>query len=332
MGLGVFLATRPTTSPEDTRAYNCSINDKLVNSCRPWLGVALPAQESTLRDSVDQHERNITRQTEVIRTYMPLDKIPNLSEDERHFINRPNTILFIDFKPTLLWGSANGMDAQVNLRIDQMADSIKAAVPTGKKVMLSVSAEPEADISSGVNCTSLDQNAQSGSPAEYKEMWRNVRNRFDARGAGAKVVWAMGYGGYSPWDCVVKDLYPGNELVDWITWSPYVGDGNTWASDAGRFYAILESLSDETHNFVSKPWGVAEWGSWHTNQEDAYTLYADAKKTLEEGAYPRLKLYSIFDAIGAKDSRIEYNGVTQQTDAAELGAYREFALSPRFSD
>ena len=59
-------------------------------------------------------------------------------------------------------------------------------------------------------------------------MWHNVRARFDALGV-TNVVWVMNYMGWKDWNCVVKDLWPGNDYVDWVMWDPYPKNA-TWTS------------------------------------------------------------------------------------------------------
>ena len=50
-------------------------------------------------------------------------------------------------------------------------------------------------------------------------MWHNVRHRFDALGV-TNVVWVMNYTGYVTGQCLTKDLWPGNDYVDWVMWDP----------------------------------------------------------------------------------------------------------------
>ena len=95
-------------------------------------------------------------------------------------------------------------------------------------------------------------------------MWRNVRARFDALGV-ENVVWVMNYMGYPTWDCVVEDLWPGNDYVDWVMWNPYPRN-TSWTLRIGHFYDLLTAKSDAEHDFLSKPWGLGEFGYQGTNQ------------------------------------------------------------------
>ena len=81
---------------------------------------------------------------------------------------------------------------------------------------------PRATSSSGgsPSCPTMSLNGTAGSTADYVNMWHNVRSRFDALGVD-NVVWAMNYTGYVTGHCLTKDLWPGNDYVDWVMWDPY---------------------------------------------------------------------------------------------------------------
>lgn len=325
-------------------AINCSPTDKLVNPCRPLLGGFSFDSGGLIADIEGKAgvtaglEARTNKKLDVVRAYIPNGKWA-INKESKYFIDRPNTTLFTNYKPSVPWREGDGRNATINSQIDQMADSINANVPEGKQILLSIDAEPEDDVSrldsdTSSQCTtqSLKAKTQSGTPKEYREMWRNVRNRFDAKAVSSKVVWVMNYMGYEKWDCLVKPLYPGDDLVDWITWDPYISGEATWNQEVGKFYTKLEQLTDETHRFTSKPWGLAEFGSWQTNQEKVYQMYNDAQTAVELNTFPRLKLYSIFDNSGVSNSKIEYAGNTGQKDPRELAEYSKFAQSKAFVD
>ncbi len=120
-------------------------------------------------------------------------------------------------------------------------------------------------------------------------MWHNVRARFDALGI-TNVVWVMNFMGYEGWNCVENSVWPGNDYVDWVMWDPYPRNA-TWAYHVGGFYNWLTTHSDAEHNYLSKPWGLAEFGNNGTSQANVYQMYDDAKRALDNGTYPRIKAY-----------------------------------------
>lgn len=211
-----------------------------------------------------------------------------------------------------------------------MASSIKSLGDT--LVILALFGEPERYVSRGTSdCPGLKGN--SGSPADYIAMWANVQDRFAAAGA-ENVVWAMNYLGYFGWDCLFPELWPGNDRVDWILWDPYVGPNQTWDDEIGYFYDALEEKSDAAHDYLSKPWGLAEYGYWYCTQDqtDAYRMYDDARAALNAGTYPRLKLYEVYDTVSAGiDVRTSYT-TAGVFDHVEQDHYNAFANDPLLTD
>lgn len=310
-----------------------------MNSCRPWLGAAVNNYPGVtgLVARMQDHEARIGRALDVVHDYRTPGE--TLSADDQLLAQRASsnangsTILMVNWKPAATWTDAAGGDATVNAQIDAMADSIKAVAP--HRVMLAVFHEPENDVSPGGSpgCgSSVTYKGSAGTTADYVAMWHNVRARFDARGV-TNVVWVMNYMGYSGWSCMVKDLWPGNDHVDWVVWDPYGGggSGNTFVGLASGFYTWLEGHTDATHDFTSKPWGLNEWGA-HTSlgQPQVYALYDDAKAALDAASLPRLKLYVVFDVVNGGDFRIEYDA-SGNLDATEQQHYAAFANDPRIS-
>jgi hypothetical protein len=322
-----------TNSLPDTRSFyrlgisNCSANALLVNPCRPWLGATVgtyPGVSGT-KALILGHEQRIGRQLDVVHTYHPVGNLP-LSADEKYFATRANTILLVNWKPASRWADAAGNNATINAAIDTVANSVKSIAP--KKLMFVIHHEPEDDVTPGTSsCPGLK--GGFGSPADYRGMWRNVRNRFDARGA-TNVVWVMVYMGYSGWHCLYKELWPGNDLVDWVMWDPYAPGKTTWNQMIEGFYNTMETESDAAHDFKSKPWGLSEYGKGDgANQAQVYQFYADGRTALANNRFPRLKAYVIFDYGGATRIAYDANG---NYDPLEVERYKALANDSHFID
>jgi len=305
---------------------NPTVDALLVPSCGVWLGGFANSHPgvTTFKDRILDHETRIGRQVSFVHTYhQPTDT--GLSSDDIYFVNRANTYLLANWKPVTLWADADGSNSTVNARIDSFANSIKSVAP--KKIMLVIYHEPENDVSGGASgCGSITYVGSAGTPADYVAMWANVRARFDALGVN-NVVWAMNYMSNSSWSCLKDDLWPGNNLVDWVLYNRYPGDSDTWASSMGEMYTWLTDNSDATHDYLSKNWGVGEWGSWAHTQANAYQLYDDGATAIANGMYPRLKLYTVFDS---GSSFVDYDDDTGLPDAVELQHYSDFANSAGF--
>lgn len=312
-------------------AADCTVTATLVNPCRPWLGAVAdryPGVGAGVRAQTEAHESRIGKRVDVVHTYKAPGQV-TLTSDERYFVSR-GTILYVNWKPAAHWSQAGGGNATINAQIDTLANQIKA-LGLDRKVMLSIHGEPERVASKGSStCPGLK--GDTGSPAQYKQMWANVQDRFAARGA-TNVVWVMNYLGYQGWDCLFPELWPGNDRVDWITWDPYLQAGMRFDTEIGYFYRALERETDAAHAFTSKPWGIAEYGSWrNAPQSDAYRMYDDARAAVEANRYPRIKLWEIYDTINAgTDVRVGYDGLGRP-DPVEQAKYNAFANSSVFAD
>lgn len=319
----VVAAPAATAAPEP-----CVVSAKLVNSCRPWLGASAggyPDLTTTLRPQIEAHEQRIGRQVDIVHSYHPPGNLP-FTTDELSFINRPNTYGFINWKPAAVWADAAGGNATVNHQIDVVATRFASLAP--HTIFLTLHHEPENDVSAE-NCTTSATGAAAGSPADYRNMWRNVRQRFDARGA-TNVVWVMDYMNYPRWDCLVPLLYPGNDLVDWVMFNAYGGASTpNFVANTQRFYDLLTSTSDAGHDYLSKPWGIVEWNMRNATAAQGAAYYQQAATALTNGTFPRLRAYMVFDNVGpdGNENRVAYTsgGVFDQ---AKQDAYTAFANHP----
>lgn len=305
---------------------NCKLDAKLASACRPLIGATSNNYPgvSGWKNSINYLEKRAERQMDIVHSYHSPTQT-SLNADEKAFVNRANTMLYMNWKPDANWGPAGGSSSTVNKRIDQMAASVKAL--GSKKIYLAIYHEPENDISpGGSKCSSAKGN--KGTTQEYRDMWRNTRKRFDAMGV-KNVVWVMNYMGWQGWDCAVKDLWPGNDLVDWITWDPYTNDKSNFKKDMTRFYDFLAANTDAKHAFTSKNWGIGEMGYEGSDQKKAYKYYDDILSVVKKNELPRLKMYLFFDMNASGfggpsgwDARIGYahNGKVDPTEQKHFNA------------
>ena len=325
--LGAVATLLTTAGPPSTPAANgaeavCTISAKLVNSCRPWLGAESGGYVSGgFRAMMLEHEARIGRQLDIVHEYLGVNAV--LTNDVVTLAKRPGTMALVNWRVADRWANADGRSATVNNSIDAMANSIKALGST--KIFLTVFHEPENDISPGgdSDCPTLAFAGSSGSTSQYVDMWHNVRARFNALGV-TNVVWVMNYMGWKGWNCVVKNLWPGNSYVDWVMWDPYPRNA-TWTNFVNSFYNFLLANNDATHDFMSKPWGLAEFGYVGHYQTAAYAMYDEARRNLQNGVHPRLKAYVVWDqhTSNSHDDRVGYteNGVKDPTEQAHYNAF-----------
>jgi hypothetical protein len=330
---GGLLAAPPQAAAEEPE--RCTVDELLVNSCRPWFGATANGYPEVSGRKLDQmlyFEERAGRRMEVAHTFHPPGD-DQLTAHDVAFATRPGTFLLTNWALTRDWSTADGSDPAVNAQIDTMAASIAALGET--RIFLVLFHEPENDVTEAPSCADLEPKGAAGTPAEYRAMWANVRARFDAAGV-SNVVWVMNYMNHPPNNCLVDDLYPGDDLVDWVMFTGYQhGDkGVDFQRRVGNMYDLLSASSRPGHDYLSKPWGIAEWGINNSTQENAHLYYAQAKEAVEAGVFPRLKMYLSFDAgdaaSGDASHRVAYDREGRRDDA-EQEAYNRFAHSPAFA-
>src|SRR5664279_3641964 len=92
-------------------------------------------------------------------------------------------------------------------------------------------------------------------------------------------------------------MWPGNSLVDWVAWDPYgATDTDTFTGKIGVFYDELTELSDSTHNYLSKPWGLGEFSSHGMTPANTYRYWDEGKAAIAANYFPKLKMYTVFDS------------------------------------
>lgn len=283
---------------------------------------------------VHDHEAMIGRPLDVLRHFrrmlsghLALDaQMLAFIEDDRR--------LLVNWKPggagQEQWGNSAGVASEhcadesicqvVDDNLRQLADSIAAIAP--RRIMLTLWHEPENEVDGHV-CAPPDCR---GTEEEYVAMWSNTRAIFEERGAD-NVIWAWTMTGYSGHFALLPDLWPGNELVDWVLWDPYLqGTGGTdIVAKIDVAYEYFLTAGDADHDWASKPWGLAEWGTAlapnQATPEEQAAAFAQLEAALnDEGAFPRLKLLAYFDA-GASEIQVE----------PAVSAYRSLARSGHLS-
>jgi hypothetical protein len=151
------------------------------------------------------------------------------------------------------------------------------------------------------------------------------------------VVSVVAYMGNEKWMAQSwwKDLYPGDDVVDWIATDSYV------SAEPGYYhYGMFGDLLDRhakggpgfydwaLKNHPSKPFMVAEWGAYTRISKRGVSKAPQFNSVLPELAKrPNIKAIVYFDtkqdAFGDRDISIDSTG-------ASLAAFRKLAASPIF--
>jgi hypothetical protein len=318
----------PTPTPTSPSSGPCTLSATLVPSCGTLFGgVTTSWGGSTLMSQYDDAVAGTGVHFALSHDYRRPGQV--LSPYDIQVAKTPGALLQLNWKPASLWSQAGGGDATVNSQIDAMAQSIKSLGST--KIFLTIYHEPENDVTSDPNCPNLKYKGSAGTPTDYRAMWANVESRFAALGV-TNVVWDMNYMNYSAWDCLVNDLWPGNSLVDWVMFESYSDNNSTFSSTTSHFYNLLTAQSDASHNYLSKPWGIGEFGTWATTPSVRDTYYSGVKSALDSNEFPKLKLLSIFDSPGVGgDCRVAYSA-SGTPDAASLSNFMTLVKDPSIAE
>jgi hypothetical protein len=154
-----------------------------------------------------------------------------------------------------------------------------------------------------------------GTPAEFVAAWRHLHKLFADAGA-TDVIWAWVVTGYSPNDGRAAALYPGNDVVDWISWDPYDQRGcnsggvgsvpaKTFAEVASPFYRWLETDGVKAGISLDKPYLISETGSAYDPRDPGASaaFYRSIPAGLKQ--LPRIRAVTLWDeSTGECDYRV----------------------------
>lgn len=236
--------------------------------------------------------------------------------------------------------------------INALADKVKAL---NAPMWVTIVHEPDnkACLLSNTTCT-------TGPKTDvYVNMWRRFHTIFTNRGVTNAtwnwIVMSYSFGPYATAERkqIIKDLYPGDAYVDWISADPYnfIQTNNTgvcpfWRNDPtmqNKWDSSWKSLGKEMQEWYDwssargKPLALAEFGVLHdprAGQENHKAEWLRQAKTELQTKYPNIKAVSYFDNIVTSQSdncdwRIDASTSPAATSPA-LTAFREMAQDPYF--
>jgi beta-mannanase len=306
----------------------CVTDAKLVPSCNVLWGAAAGGFTKAPRDQeLRTWEKLSGRTATIFHTYHKGDeKFPTAAEigmtqDPSH----PRVLLLnwrVEYGST--W--ANVAAGKLDKRIDAFAARVKATYH--KKFFLVLNHEPEDDVrpAAGSGMTAKD----------FRASFRHVIQRLRAEGVN-NMVSVVAYMGNEKWMAQPwwKDLYPGDDVVDWVGLDSYVS-----AEQGYYHHGMFGDLVDRralngvgfydwaTRNHKSKPIMLAEWGVYHRvgRVTDKSAQFDSVLPELAKR--PAIKAIVYFDtkkdAFGDRDISIN-------SSARSLAAFRKLAASPRFN-
>ena len=184
----------------------------------------------------------------------------------------------------------------------------------------------------------MDQAFKSslGTPKDFVAAWRHVHDLYEEEGAG-NAVWVWVASGTTETIPVAREMWPGDDVVDWISWDVYNASGcrfdgtdvSRWSSFADEldvFYTWLRREGPAAGIDIRKPLMISEMGSIVYPDAPSRTAdwYAEVSAVLEKR--PEIRAVGLWDHLGNRSCDYRFTGVEP------LGpAIRDLAGSPIFA-
>jgi beta-mannanase len=325
---GPANAAAPVVASGTTSPTTCTVNAKLVPTCGLLWGAAAGGFTAVPRDTAEKTwEQASGRTAGVYHTYHRGDElIPTTAEIAMaHNQAQPRT-LFLNWKVDYGTTFAAVARGAANARIDREAAYLKANFHD--KFFITFHHEPENDV-----------NAAKGSgmtAADFAAMFRHTVLRLRADGV-TNMVTVVVYMSYEKWFNAPwwADLYPGNDVVDWIGLDAYLT-----AQPGGFHYGTFSDLMDRTtdpkkfpgfyqwttRTHPDKPFMLAEWGVYENTADLTQKPKVFASVLPQLARYPALKGMLYFDS-----PKIQNGGDLRiDSSPAALAQFRKIATDPRF--
>jgi beta-mannanase len=299
----------------------------LVPSCGVLWGAAAGGFTDAPRDQANKDWENLSGRTATIfHTYHKGDEpFPTKAEIAMTSDAANPRVLLMNWK--IGYGSdwAKVAAGQQDKRIDAFAARAKAY---GKKFFLVLNHEPENDVV-----------AKSGSGMEAKDfaaMYRHTILRLRAAGV-TNVVNVLAYMGNEKWMAQSwwSDLYPGDDVVDWMGLDSYVSAEKDYYH-YGMFADLLDRKAPSGPTFydwavskhAGKPMMVAEWGAYNRVGHPVDKTSQFNSVLPELAKRPQIKAIVYFDTAhdDAGDRDISINNT-----AGNLAAFKKLAADPLFN-
>ena len=234
-------------------------------SCGVWFGAAAnPLEDETWDEALPAFETVLGQPVQIAHYYNSSPKLfPTPDMIARAREPGKKRILLLNWKPEMgrTWAQVAAGDPEVDAAIDAEADYLKSTFP--ERFFLTIHHEPEEEI---------EPKAGSGFTAkDFKAMYRHVALRLKDRGV-TNAVFVMNYMGTPRWGSQpwFEDLYPGDDVVDWIAEDPYIfGNSSIWWTDFASAVDRKDTYTNPkwpgfytwaTKRHPGKPIMLAEWG------------------------------------------------------------------------
>jgi beta-mannanase len=321
------VPTTPAATPVPA-GNECVTGELLVPTCGVLWGAAAGGFSNDPRDEALKAWENTSGRTAAIfHQYHKGDEVfPTKAEIAMTRDPAKPRVLLLNWK--IAYGStwAKVAAGQQDARIDKFAARIKATY--NEKFFLALNHEPENDVIT---------NPSAGMQAkDFAAMYRHVILRLRAQGVD-NAINVLAYMGNEKWmsQSWWQDLYPGDDVVDWMGLDSYVS-----AEKGAYHYGMFSNLLDRKGNtgpgwydwavstHPTKPIMVAEWGVYHrvASTVDKSPGYNSVLPELAKR--PAIKAMVYFDCLA--DNEGDRN-ISIASTKAGLESFRKLAANPLFN-
>jgi Glycosyl hydrolase family 26 len=319
--------TETTTPTAPASGTDCVTGALLVPSCGVLWGGAAGGFTDAPRDAaLKDWEKLSGRTATIFHTYHKGDEpFPTRSEIAMARDAAHPRVLLLNWKIAYGTSWAEVAAGRQDARIDAFAARVRATFP--EKFFLVLNHEPENDV-----------NPKAGSGWEAKDfaaMYRHTVQRLRAKGV-TNAINVLAYMGNEKWmsQSWWKDLYPGDDVVDWIGLDSYVSAEKGYYH-YGMFADLLDRAGTDGTGFYDwavtrhrgKPLMVAEWGVYHRVGKPADKAPGYASVLPELAKRPAIKAIVYFDT--AHDDQGDRD-ISIDSTRSSLAAFRTLAASPVF--
>jgi hypothetical protein len=305
----------------------CATGALLVPSCGVLWGAAAGGFTAAPRDlALRDFEKLSGRTASIFHAYHKGDEpFPTASEIAMARDRQHPRVLLLNWK--IAYGStwAKVAAGQQDRRIDAFAARVKASF--GEKFFLVLNHEPENDV--------IDRAGSGMTAKDFAAMYRHTILRLRALGA-TNVVNVLAYMGNERWmsQSWWKDLYPGDDVVDWMGLDSYVS-AEKGAYHYGAFADLLDRRGTAGPAFYDwaasrhpgKPMMIAEWGAYHR------VGHPVDKSAQFNSVLPELAKRTQIKAIVYFDTSHDDQGdrdISINSTSSSLAAFRKLAANPLF--
>jgi hypothetical protein len=318
----------PAPTEPTTPAGKCVTGELLVPTCGVLWGAAAGGFTDNPRDAeLKKWEQTSGRTASIYHTYHKGDEVfPTNAEIAMTRDPARPRVLLLNWK--IAYGSswAKVAAGQQDARIDKFAAHVKATY--NEKFFLVLNHEPENDV--------IARAGSGWTAKDFAAMYRHTILRLRAKGVD-NAINVMAYMGNEKWmsQSWWKDIYPGDDVVDWLGLDSYVS-AEKGAYHFGQFADLLDRKGNTgptwydwaTTQHAKKPIMIAEWGVYHRTSVKVDKSAGYNSVLPELAKRPAIKAIVYFDT--ESDDQGDRN-ISISSTKPGLEAFRKLAANPIFN-